>query len=121
MADAAHGEEIARCGDYLREELRLLKNVKVFVALGQIALAGLWKELGATGPRPRFAHGQSIDLGGGKWLVLSYHPSQQNTFTGRLTQPMFDSVFERVRDLLGRKAVAKVKSSVIRVPTKDQD
>jgi uracil-DNA glycosylase len=72
--------------------------------VGQIA----WKaildyERSATGHRHRgakFAHGAELQLDDSRWLIGSYHPSQQNTFTGRLTEPMFDAVFDRARALL---------------------
>jgi uracil-DNA glycosylase family 4 len=93
-------EEIRRCNPYLQAELELLGRVRVFVALGQLALQGLWTALGAPGPRPKFGHGVSHRLEDGRHLLCSYHPSQQNTFTGRLTEPMFDAVFAEARRLL---------------------
>jgi uracil-DNA glycosylase family 4 len=92
--------EIARCGSYLQEEIRILSQVKVWLALGQIALNGLWPTLERGKPKPRFKHGAKIRLSNGGWLLMSYHPSQQNTFTGRLTEPMFDSVFSEATRLI---------------------
>ena len=91
--------ELKNCAEHLHEELPLLKHSKVYLVLGQIALHALWKEIGNGKPRPRFGHGLFYDLGRGKYLLLSYHPSQQNTFTGRLTEPMFDSIFTKARGL----------------------
>jgi len=96
--------EIATCRRYLVGELDLLARVRVVVALGKIAHDGFLATLrarGATLPRPlpRFAHAAEhrvADL----TLLCSYHPSQQNTFTGKLTRPMFDAVFARARMLL---------------------
>jgi uracil-DNA glycosylase len=72
----------------------------VFVALGQFGydvIAGL---LGVR-PRPRFGHGVEVEAPGGRTIVCSFHPSQQNTFTGRLTADMLDAVLGRARDLAG--------------------
>jgi uracil-DNA glycosylase family 4 len=95
--------EIARCEEYLSRTFELLDPV-VIMALGGIAWKAIGKELKAKGlmtkALPPFAHGTVVDLGGGRSLIASYHPSQQNTFTGRLTEPMFDSVFSQVRELL---------------------
>ena len=96
-------EELAQCTDWLDRTLALVP-VKVFVALGQIA----WQTVVAAarragwhhGPQPKFAHAARAPLAGGRWLVGSYHPSQQNTFTGRLTEPMLDEVFAGARELL---------------------
>jgi uracil-DNA glycosylase family 4 len=91
------------CRAFLVEDLRLLDRVQVIVSLGGFAwnglLAGL-KELDlATSRKPRFGHGIESRLGS-YWLLGCYHPSQQNTFTGRLTEAMIDEVFSRARSLL---------------------
>jgi uracil-DNA glycosylase len=93
------------CRPYLLEELRLLKKVRVVVALGKIAFDQYLKacrELGHRVPSPalRFGHGVLYRLPWGVTLIGSYHPSQQNTFTGRLTTSMFHEVFERSRQVL---------------------
>jgi uracil-DNA glycosylase family 4 len=96
------------CRPYLVRELQLLERVRVIVALGGFAYEALWAALRAAGralpaPRPRFAHGLEVVLAGagGPPIVVvgCYHPSQQNTFTGRLTPPMLDAVFVRAREL----------------------
>jgi uracil-DNA glycosylase family 4 len=93
-------EEILACSDYLVRELKLLKNAKVYLALGGIALAALWPKLGSGKARPKFGHGNEVELENGRTLLMSYHPSQQNTFTGRLTEPMFDRIFNRANELI---------------------
>lgn len=93
-------EEIGNCADYLVRELAVMKQAKVYLALGQIALAAFWPKIGAGKARPKFGHGVEVPLEGGRTLLLSYHPSQQNTFTGRLTEPMFDRIFSRARELV---------------------
>ena len=98
-------EEIANCRPYLLEELRLLRARRVVVVLGGIALNGFLAAWQADGrvvpkPRPRFGHAAEYSLDGGITLLCSYHPSQQNTFTGRLTRPMLDGIFHRARQLL---------------------
>jgi uracil-DNA glycosylase len=97
--------EFERCRPYLVRELELFKAVRVVIALGKIAfdsfLAAHQKNGGAVPkPRPRFGHGASIVLPNGVTLIGSYHPSQQNTFTGKLTRPMFHSIFVRARAAL---------------------
>ncbi|HVL04662.1 MAG TPA: uracil-DNA glycosylase [Acidimicrobiales bacterium] len=87
-----------RCLPYLQRELALLPNVRVAVALGQFAYDNACR-LFAVRPRPRFGHGVEVALDGARTLICSYHPSQQNTFTGTLTEPMFDAVFSRAREL----------------------
>ncbi len=91
-------EERDRCVPYLVRELALLPDVRVVVALGQFAYDAACR-LFAVRPRPRFGHGVEVPLSGGRTLICSYHPSQQNTFTGTLTEPMFDAVFSRARAL----------------------
>ncbi len=97
--------EFVRCRPYLVEELKLFKSLRVVIALGRIAFDAFWAahhENGGTVPKPRpqFRHGASILLPNGLTLICSYHPSQQNTFTGKLTRPMFQSVFEKAKAAL---------------------
>lgn len=97
-------EEFAACRPYLVQELQLLKRVRVVVTLGHIAFQAYLsarRELGlyVPSPKPRFGHGLSYDLDG-ITLIGSYHPSQQNTFTGRLTRDMFQAVFQQARQLI---------------------
>jgi uracil-DNA glycosylase len=99
--------EIATCRQWLLGEEALLPRLRVVVALGKIAHDGFLaaeRARGGTVPRPapRFAHGAEHRLASGLVLLSSYHPSQQNTFTGRLTRPMLDAIFVRARALLGR-------------------
>jgi uracil-DNA glycosylase family 4 len=95
-------DERDRCLPYLVRELELLPNVHVIVPLGAFAWDGVLRALAALGdlarPRPRFGHGAEATVGG-YTLVGSFHPSQQNTFTGKLTAPMFEGVLERARSL----------------------
>jgi uracil-DNA glycosylase family 4 len=97
-------EEIINCRDYLRQELRLAKDKRVLVALGRIAFHAfikIWHEAGGeTSARKwEFRHGGEWALPG-SILITSYHPSQQNTQTGKLTRPMFHEIFRRARDIL---------------------
>ncbi|MEM8905129.1 MAG: uracil-DNA glycosylase [Actinomycetota bacterium] len=85
-------EERDNCRPFLTRELDLLDRWRVLVVLGQFGYAAAAREIGLR-PRPRFGHGVEVDLGEGRHLVCSYHPSQQNTFTGRLTEDMLDGVF----------------------------
>lgn len=94
-------EEQKNCSYFLDQEIQSMPQVRVWIALGQFALNGLWPWIHASDqPKPKFKHGEEIDLGSNRKLLLSYHPSQQNTFTGVLTEAMFDSIFERARKLL---------------------
>lgn len=100
--------EFDTCRPYALEELRLLKRLRVVVALGKIAFDQYLKacrELGheVPSPLPRFGHGAFYRLPWGVTLIGSYHPSQQNTFTGKLTRPMFHAVFKQARATLGVK------------------
>jgi uracil-DNA glycosylase family 4 len=98
-------EEIVNCRNYLRQELRLVKNKRAIVALGRIAFLVFlktWKESGWAMPdrNPEFCHGGEWVLPGDVTLLSSYHPSQQNTQTGKLTRLMFHDVFRRARSIL---------------------
>jgi uracil-DNA glycosylase family 4 len=85
------------CRPYLERELALL-DARVLVPLGAFAYDGLCRILGVA-PRPRFAHGIEVPIDGRRWIVGSFHVSQQNTFTGKLTPPMLDAVLTRAREL----------------------
>ncbi len=97
-------DERDRCMPYLARELALLDRTRVFVALGSFAFANLLRVLRDTGDRPlapaRFGHGSRTELASGRILLGCYHPSQQNTFTGKLTEPMLDAVFSAARAAL---------------------
>jgi uracil-DNA glycosylase family 4 len=99
------GEELDRCRPYLENELLLLPEVRVVLALGRIGweswlkAAGWWERLGPAG-RPRFAHAEETVLPDGVTLVSSFHPSRQNTNTGRLTRPMWYGVFEQITTIV---------------------
>jgi uracil-DNA glycosylase family 4 len=93
-------QERDNCLPYLEREIDLLTDLRVFVCLGGFAYASLAPLL-ALRRRPPFGHGVEVPLGDGRTVLCSYHPSQQNTFTGRLTEPMFDSIFARAAQLTG--------------------
>ncbi len=104
--------ELRQCADWLDETLRIVP-ARVIVALGQVAwkaVLGRVKESGGLKSTPKFCHGAEVALQGGSWdgahVLASYHPSQQNTFTRRLTSEMFDAVFRRARELLEPQEVA---------------
>jgi uracil-DNA glycosylase family 4 len=84
-------EERARCRPYLARELALCPGARVLLALGAVGWDAVLRALDAPRPWPRFGHGTRARVGG-RWLVGSYHPSQQNVFTGRLTPAMLDEV-----------------------------
>ena len=95
--------EIENCRPYFLRELDLLKNVKVLVPLGQIALTQTLKVLRLQGldiPPLTFGHGKVYSLPNGQTLITTYHPSQQNTQTGKLTRPMFHQIFKTVKKKL---------------------
>ena len=93
-----------RCLPYLVRELRLLPELRVIVALGAFGWDGVLRTMDILGhrvrPRPRFGHGAVAGVGP-YTLVGCFHPSQQNTFTGRLTPPMLDAVLATARELAG--------------------
>ena len=98
--------ERRRCAGYLRAELPRLRRVRVVLGLGRIGFDAYLTAAGAIGlpvprPRPKFAHGAMIDLPWGVALLATYHPSRQNTQTGRLTWPMFEAMFAEARGRLG--------------------
>lgn len=103
--------ELENCRPFLLREMSVLgahppgMERAVVIALGKVAFDTFLKtfcELGGElqRPRPKFSHGVEIKLSKNLTLIASFHPSQQNTFTGKLTEPMFDRVFERARELL---------------------
>ncbi len=91
-------EERDTCRPYFARELEALRGVRVIVVLGAFGYQVACRELGVR-PRPRFGHGVEVALDDGRTLLCSFHVSQQNTFTGRLTEPMLDAVFARAREL----------------------
>jgi uracil-DNA glycosylase family 4 len=98
-------EEFENCREYLVRELNLVRRPRVLVALGALAFESCLAALAATGsprprPKPRFRHAGRFSIGEDS-LYATYHPSQQNTFTGRLTQPMLRAVLRRA----GREAI----------------
>lgn len=95
--------ENANCRPYLLCELELLARVRVMVALGRFAFDAAIASVGLTersSRQPAFKHAAELRLNRGMTLLASFHPSQQNTFTGKLTEPMFDRVFTRAREIL---------------------
>lgn len=98
-------EELDRCRPFLAAELGLLRSIRVVLVLGRIGwehwlrAAGWWERLGVD-QRQVFGHGRETMLPDGTVLICSFHPSRQNTNTGRLTRPMWYGVFERIRTIL---------------------
>jgi uracil-DNA glycosylase len=93
-------QERVNCASWLERELELLPTIRVVVALGSFAWDTALRHLGPVRPKPRFTHGAETTLPHGQVLLGSFHVSQQNTHTGRLTEAMLDGVFTRARELL---------------------
>lgn len=97
-------QELINCRPYVMAELRLLKNLQGIVALGAIGfetVLATFRQMGFSIPRLKFGHGVWYPLGEGlPWLMGSYHPSQQNTQTGRLTPAMFEAIWVKAREML---------------------
>lgn len=94
-------EELNNCQPFLERELEII-NPKVIVCLGRIAFERILKIYSARNPVYKFAHGASYQLDDGKWVLCSYHPSQQNTSTKKLTPEMFDAVWAKAKELTKR-------------------
>jgi uracil-DNA glycosylase family 4 len=103
-------EERDRCRPFLERELAALEQARVYLALGGFAYAALASVVGLR-PRPRFGHGVEAVLPDGRTILCSFHPSQQNTFTGKLTRPMFDAVVTRAQELAGAPRQASAATS----------
>jgi uracil-DNA glycosylase family 4 len=107
--------EIRRCHVHLRSEVEALPRARVFVALGRIAFDAAWRlllDLGrAGGRRPRFVHGGVHRLTGDVTLIASYHPSRQNTHTGRLTPRMLQEIFHEAKRHAGVEPDARGRRS----------
>jgi uracil-DNA glycosylase family 4 len=102
-------QELANCFGFLRETVEAMPNLRAVLALGGIGFDACLKLYASMGwaippPRPVFGHGKIYELGGGSpLLVACYHPSQQNTFTGRLTPGMMEEVLRRTREAIGAR------------------
>jgi uracil-DNA glycosylase len=94
-------DERDACRPFLQREVALLEHLRVVVCLGAFAYEAACAEFGVR-PRPKFGHGVEVAAPNGLTLVCSFHPSQQNTFTGRLTEPKLDAVFSRAVALARR-------------------
>lgn len=106
--------ELENCATHLDEEISLLSNLRVIVCLGRISFDSYLQHLARTGqcerkPRFKFAHGAEYSLPGGRYLIASFHPSLQNTNTGKLTRSMLFSVFDRARTLASPTEAAKTQ------------
>ena len=95
--------EVQRCHSYLEAEVAALSQIRVVVALGKVAFDAYWRLIASRDvvptPRPRFTHGYVFRADGVPTLIASYHPSQQNTNTGKLTAPMLADVFSKAKKL----------------------
>jgi len=101
-------EELANCSQFLDRELALLSDVRAVIALGKVAFDGYLAHLNRIGIAIRkadykFAHGAEYALPNGITLLASYHPSNQNTATGKLTKAMFAAIFQRAKELIARQ------------------
>jgi uracil-DNA glycosylase family 4 len=92
-------EEMDNCQPYLERELEILKP-RVIVCLGRIAFDRVLRLYSVRNPAWKFGHGALFQIDSGPWILCSYHPSQQNTLTGRLTAPMFDAVWAKAKSLV---------------------
>ena len=97
-ANKPNPSERANCSQYLVRELALLAELRVIVVLGQFACQSVADVLGLR-PRPKFGHLAEYPVPGGLTLLCSYHPSQQNTFTGKLTPAMLDDIFSEAKKI----------------------
>ena len=91
-------EELNNCQPYLEREIEILKP-KVIVCLGRIAFERILKIYSVRSSEMKFGHGMCYKLGNGIWILCSYHPSQQNTLTGKLTVKMFDDIWKKAKSL----------------------
>lgn len=96
-------DELGNCQPFLEREIEIL-GPEVFVCLGRIAYERILHIYSEPIKGKKFTHGGFFRLGAGPWLVCSYHPSQQNTRTGKLTEEMFDGMWAKVKDLAGLKS-----------------
>lgn len=99
-------QEFSNCHAYLEKEFQILINKRVILCLGQLAFSHVIKMLESTRntplkPRPKFKHGLEMRINSNLRLAASYHPSQQNTFTGKLTEEMFDDIFRSIKNIIG--------------------
>ncbi len=92
-------DELNKCQPYLEREIEILQP-KVIVCLGRVAFERILKIYSIRSSSWKFSHGAAYQLNNGNWLLCSYHPSQQNTLTGRLTTKMFDQIWRKAKDLI---------------------
>lgn len=92
-------EELENCQPYLERDLQILKP-KVIVCLGRVAFERILRMYGIRNSAWKFGHGVIYQLENGTWVLCSYHPSQQNTLTGRLTASMFDEIWKKAKELV---------------------
>ncbi len=100
-------KELENCLPYLLQELQLLKSLRIIVGLGKIAFDAVFNALrelkiSSLKNKPKFGHGVLMSVAAGLYLLGSYHPSRQNTNTGKLTPAMFESVFKQAKNLLDK-------------------